>query len=106
MNIQKTGISSAPNIVDKLTVDPGLRPLTVTFQTAKRLSGLGLTTLWALAKAGRIEIVRVGRRTVITYASLERLLSPGIAQPAIGQMAAPRRGRPPKLPRAAQGTSP
>ena len=52
-----------------------LKPLAVSFQTARHLSGLGLTTLWALAKAKRIELVRVGRRTLITYASLEKLLS-------------------------------
>ena len=51
------------------------KPLTVSFQTARQLSGLGLTTLWALAKANRIELVRIGRRTLITYASLEKLLS-------------------------------
>lgn len=52
-----------------------LKPLSVSFQTARQLSGLGLTTLWALAKANRLELVRVGRRTLITYPSLERLLS-------------------------------
>ncbi len=51
------------------------KPITVSFQTARQLSGLGLTTLWALAKANRIVLVRIGRRTLITYASLEKLLS-------------------------------
>jgi hypothetical protein len=50
--------------------------ITVTFPTAKKVSGLGLTSLWKLAKEKRIEIVRVGRRTLITYRSLERLLLP------------------------------
>lgn len=51
-----------------------LKPLAVSFQTARQLSGLGLTTLWALAKAKRLELVRVGRRTLIKFASLEKLL--------------------------------
>ena len=106
MSIQKAGVSNAPYIGDKPATDHGVKPLTVTFQTARCISGLGLTTLWGLAKAKRIDVVRVGRRTVITYASLERLLSPGGAQPAHGQVAAPRRGRPPKLARAAEGASP
>ena len=48
-------------------------PITVTFPTAKRLTGLGLTSLWKLAKEKRIEIVRVGRRTLITYRSLAKI---------------------------------
>lgn len=54
---------------------PEFKPLTVSFQAARQLSGLGMTTLWALAKGKRIELVRIGRRTLITYASLEKLLS-------------------------------
>jgi len=57
------------------TISSDLKPIAVSFQTARHLSGLGLTTLWALAKANRLELVRVGRRTLITYPSLERLLS-------------------------------
>ena len=51
-------------------------PLAVTFVTARQISGLGLTTLWKLARERRIEVVHVGRRTLITYRSLERLLLP------------------------------
>jgi len=56
--------------------EPCSRPLTVTFATAKSVSGLGLTTLWALVKEKRLHVVRVGRRTLIVYPSLERLLTP------------------------------
>jgi hypothetical protein len=56
-----------------------LSPLAVTFPTAKRISGLGLTTLWKLGKERRIELVRVGRRTLITMRSLEMLLMPQAA---------------------------
>jgi hypothetical protein len=52
------------------------KPLAVTFSTGTRVTGLGLTSLWKLAKERRIEIVRVGRRTLITYRSLEKLLLP------------------------------
>jgi len=81
MSIQPTGLSdweSAP------------APLTVTFQTAKKLSGLGLTTLWKLVKEKRIEIVRIGGRSLITYRSLLALLTPTASE------APPRRGRPRK----------
>ena len=81
MSIQSTGLSaweSAP------------APLTVTFQTAKKLSGLGLTTLWKLVKEKRIEIVRIGGRSLITYRSLQALLTPTASEPPR------RRGRPRK----------
>jgi len=67
-----------------------LTPLAVTFRTAKKLSGLGLTKLWGLAKEKRIEIVRIGGRSLITYRSLQALLTPTASE-------APRcRGRPRK----------
>jgi hypothetical protein len=53
-----------------------LKPLTVTVATARKISGLGNTTIWALIKARKLETVRVGRRTLITYGSLETLLKP------------------------------
>ena len=70
-------------------IDGTIRPLTVTFPTAKKISGLGGTTLWKLAKERRIELVRVGRRTLITYRSLEKLLKPSPADAPGGR----RRGR-------------
>jgi hypothetical protein len=71
------------------------KPLTVTVATAKRLSGLGNTTIWALIKDQTLETVHVGRRTLITYRSLEALLAPCLAP-----QARPRRGRgrPRKIP--------
>lgn len=71
-----------------------LPPLAVTFPTARQLSGLGLTTLWRLARERQIEVVRIGRRTLITYRSLARLL----LQPAPEPPQRRRRGRPPKYP--------
>jgi hypothetical protein len=64
------------------------KPLTVTVATAKRLSGLGNTTIWALIKDQTLETVHVGRRTLITYHSLEALLTPHLAP-----QARPRHGR-------------
>jgi len=65
------------------------KPLTITVATAKRLSGLGNTTIWALIKDQTLETVHVGRRTLITYRSLEALLAPR-SQPRPHR----RRGRP------------
>src|SRR5262245_543096 len=65
------------------------KPLTVTVATARKLSGLGNTTIWALIKDQTLETVHVGRRTLITYRSLEALLAPR-SQPRPHR----RRGRP------------
>src|SRR6185503_8549487 len=57
------------------SISPDSEPLTVTIARAKDLSGLGLTTLWALIRDRRLETVRVGRRTLVIYRSLRTLLS-------------------------------
>ena len=69
------------------------KPLTVTVAMARSLSGLGNTTIWALIKSGKLESVRVRRRRLIVYRSLEQLLSPALSD----LLAQPRRrGRPRK----------
>jgi excisionase family DNA binding protein len=74
-----------------------VKPLTLTVATAREISGLGNTTIWALIKSGKLESVLVGRRRLITYRSLERLLSPA-STGASNQSR--RHGRPPKTLRA------
>jgi hypothetical protein len=66
--------------------------ITVTFPTAKKITGLGSTSLWKLGKEKRIEIVHVGRRALITVRSLEKLLLPTTDAPQLR-----RRGRPRKI---------
>jgi hypothetical protein len=67
---------------------PGLKPLTVTVATARNISGLGNTTVWKLIRDKKLETVHVGRRTLITVRSLQRLLTPVCAS---SRNAAPRR---------------
>ena len=55
---------------------PPLDPLTVTVADVKRLTGLGLTTIWKLIRDKKLQSVHVGRRKLIVYASLRRLLTP------------------------------
>jgi len=55
---------------------PPLDPLTVTVAEAQRITGLGLTTIWALIAKKNLESVLVGRRRLILFASLRRLLTP------------------------------
>lgn len=71
------------------------KPLAVTFRTAKQITGLGLTTLWALAKTKRIDVTHVGKRALISYASLCRLVEPTSGGPNAGETH--RRRRPRKI---------
>lgn len=52
-----------------------LKPLAVRIPTAVRLTGLGRTKLYELIGAGRLERVKVGSATLITYRSLEQLIA-------------------------------
>jgi hypothetical protein len=94
MHFQQSGemkkIGSNEESNARCKIESGFNPLAVTFSMAKKITGLGLTTLWKLGKEQRIELVRVGRRTLITFRSLQALLTPeGNPQPR-------RRGRPRK----------
>jgi hypothetical protein len=96
MSICSTGLSDyerreAPGIGHNGGPPP--EPLTVTFPTAKKISGLGLTTLWKLGKEGRIKLVRVGRRTLIWFPSLKLFPTPQAASEPEPRR---KRGRPRK----------
>ena len=49
-------------------------PLTVTVQTALKITGLGNTTLYALIKDGKLVTSKVRGRTLIDYQSLKALV--------------------------------
>jgi excisionase family DNA binding protein len=51
-------------------------PITVTIAEARRLSGLSNTTVYKLIGEGRLAVVKVGTRTLVTFDSLQRLLDP------------------------------
>jgi excisionase family DNA binding protein len=76
-----TMAANRPEITGRAT---NTNPLAVTVQQACELSGLGPTSIWAFLKDGRLEAVRVPgvRRTLIRYASLERLLAPPSDSPS------------------------
>jgi len=73
-----------------------VNPITITIPTARRISGLGATTIWSLIKDRKLETVSVGRRRLILYRSLEKLLLP---EPSpVDAPERRRRGRPRKQP--------
>jgi excisionase family DNA binding protein len=59
-----------------------LKPIAVTIPTARKISGLGNTTVWKLIAEKKLTTVKVGRRVLITYQSLEQLLAPGTPAPS------------------------
>ena len=71
------------------------RPICVTVKRALELSGLGLTKVYELINQKTLETVYVGKRRLITYRSLEKLLLPAPAAPEVPRM----RGRPKKATR-------
>jgi hypothetical protein len=56
------------------------KPITVTIPTTRQISGLGNTTVWKLIAEKKLDTVRVGKRRLVLYASLERLLTPAAEQ--------------------------
>ena len=51
-----------------------VKPKWISYEEARRLVGLGRTTLWRLASAGEIKTARVGRAVRINAASLEEYM--------------------------------
>nr|WP_066813251.1 helix-turn-helix domain-containing protein [Sphingomonas asaccharolytica] len=50
-----------------------LEPLTVRVATAVRITGISRSRLYELIKSGDVDIVKVGRSTLISYQSLRAL---------------------------------
>ena len=79
MSVHSTGLSKyelrGPQRIGH-NKGPPLDPLTLTVAEVQRLTGLGLTTIWKLIAKKQLESVLVGRRRLIVYASLRRLLTP------------------------------
>ena len=80
MTVPSTGLSKDEKRARPVKIEhnrgPPLDPLTVTVAEVHRITGLGLTTIWALIAKRELDSVLVGRRRLILFASLRRLLSP------------------------------
>jgi hypothetical protein len=61
------------------------------------MSGLGVSTVWAMVKDRRLETIAVGRRRLVIIASYHKLIEEQRAAPVASVMTAPMlRGRPRK----------
>ncbi len=54
---------------------PPVTPLAYTITNVCRISGCGRTKVYEEIAAGRLKVTRIGRRTLIRHAELERWLS-------------------------------
>jgi excisionase family DNA binding protein len=59
-----------------ITESDSIKPLAVSVKTACKLLGIGNTKMWELIKNGRVQTVHLGRKRLVIYFSLERLLAP------------------------------
>lgn len=51
-----------------------MQPLTISIAEASKAIGCGRTTIYELIRQGRLEIVKLGRRTLVKTASIRRLV--------------------------------
>ena len=68
MSIRSTGLSRD----ERHTETP--KPLAVTVNKARELLGIGQTTMWALIAEKRVATFNIGRRRLVVFESLEKLL--------------------------------
>jgi len=54
-----------------------IEPLTVRIPVAVQLTGIGRSKLYELIKSGDVETVKIGTATLVTMASLRRLVERG-----------------------------
>jgi excisionase family DNA binding protein len=75
MGIGKTVRRGArPTGFEFATLPLPLEPLTVRIPVAVQLTGIGRSKIYELIAAGRLDTVKVGASTLITVASLRRLV--------------------------------
>jgi len=74
-NIAPGAASNFDSAVDPDLAGQPLKPLAVSVRTAAALLGVGRTTIWSLIATRRVEVIRIGRRTLATMSSLEALVA-------------------------------
>ena len=66
-NRERSGLAAVPYRLP-------FEPLTVRIPVAVQLTGIGRSKIYELIKAGKLDTVKVGASTLITVASLRRLV--------------------------------
>ncbi len=52
-----------------------MQPITATINDTAKALGLGRTSIYALIREGRLEAIKLGRRTLIKVESIHRLIA-------------------------------
>jgi len=64
-----------PDAAARISTPPAApKPLTVRIPEAARITGLGRTKLYELIASGDLAVIKIGRATLVTMASIEALL--------------------------------
>lgn len=53
-----------------------MEPLAVSINSAAKALGIGRSSIYSLIKEGKLEAIKIGRRTLLTTASIKRLTQP------------------------------
>lgn len=72
-------IERSPRALKAGAVALPIEPLTVRIPVAIQLTGIGRSKLYELIKSGDVETVKIGTATLVTMASLRRLVERGSA---------------------------
>ena len=51
-----------------------MEPITTSVNDAAKALGIGRTSIYALIREGRLTVVKLGRRTLVTVESLQKLV--------------------------------
>jgi excisionase family DNA binding protein len=91
---QSLGASAAQQALAGLPAhDAADAPITVTVSGATARTGIPRTAIYDLVAAGRLRISRVGRRSLIVYADLHRVVLEGVVARDAEVRGASRNGR-------------
>ncbi len=53
-----------------------MEPIAISVNSAAQALGIGRSSIYALIKGGQLEAIKIGRRTLLTTASIKRLARP------------------------------
>ena len=67
-------VSGTESALPTILPEPA-KPLAVSIPEFCRLTSLGPTTAWKHVRLGKLAVIRVGRRTLVSMASIEAFLS-------------------------------
>lgn len=71
-----------------MNAQQNIGPLAVGVEDAYRALGIGRTAFYAMVARGELNLIKIGKRSLVPYADLQRLVTPKPASPASNQAVA------------------